>query len=615
MATAGAGKTSVLLARYRRLREKIPVEDILSLTFTAAAAKSMREKAGEAASSSVRPCGFSTFHSFCLSVATQSGIHYAHPLQPFPLATPGQTVKIVGEVCRRYGLDFRPLQNYISKQKRQYIDANTAVSKSEESGEDLKEALAYREYETRLRDMGLLDFDSLLTETVVMFASKPKVRENYQYQYIQVDEAQDTDFVQLRLVQQLAEKHGNVYFVGDSNQNIYSWRGSSSDLLTNFEQYFPGGQTLYLNTNYRSTKKLTSFNYDIAPFQPPEKYVSPHEEGEPPLVLVYPDEFSEAEKVAKGIHYGRTIVYYKDISQPRLNLFPGAIVEGDSSGDIKLLAQPTGSTAILARTNSALRLFEEELSQSDVRYYLLGKSGYWQQPEVKNVLAYLQCAVMPTDAAIQGAIGAPFHPAKFIKKKDLVDNLKRTCDRTSESMWTELQRYRAETDQQQNCISSLRSFISGLSRYRESRASDAVKGVLTDLRALEYYKEEEESLDNDPVSNLQELARICWRFRTLREFLEHVRKIKAASRVKKGVAVGTIHSAKGLEWDTVFLVNAQEGVLPHKRSTDIEEEKRVFFVGCSRAAKRLIITYSGPPSQFIRQLLPERPEELCSRAF
>jgi len=592
VAGPGAGKTSVLVARYIRLRKTVSAEQVLSLTFTRSAAAEMRSRVGDLDLAGGKPSGFLTFHAFCLAVVTEEADKFGYPLQHFPLATPGQAAKFLGEVCRRHQLDFRTLQLWISNQKRQGIRGTEAVRKADDTAESQQLALAYKEFETKLREAGLMDFDSLQLEVVDLLTRDLEARARYQYRFVMVDEFQDTDEVQTKLVQLLSEKHGNVFAVGDANQSIYNWRGASSDVLLNFTDYFPNGKLLYLNTNYRATKCLTAFNYKIAPHAPPDPYTSPAEDGEEPHIDCWPNESDEAAGVAKQIRQMQGV--------------PGSLLF-DIGGPPNIAHDV--NAAILARTNRSLRIFEEKLSESGIRYHLLGKSGYFSQPEIRNCLAYIQCAVYPTDAAVTAALRAPFHPSKFIKKKDVLEWAKlqqlRAEGRDDKALLLSiLPRYVAGGEQQLRAINQFHTYIHQLARYRGAPAQTAVQGILTDLRAVQYYAEEEESLDNDPVQNLNELVRIANRFQTLPELLDHVRKVQAASRMKKGVALGTIHSAKGLEWQTVFMVNCQEGVLPHVKG-ELEEEKRIFFVGCSRAAKRLVISYSGPPSQFLAPFIEE----------
>ena len=271
------------------------------------------------------------------------------------------------------------------------------------------------------------------------------------------------------------------------------------------------------------------------------------------------------------------------------------------------------TTAILARTNFYLRPYEDLLSTAGIRYRLLGRSGFWQQSEIRNILAFVHLSYASYDHALLTAIRSPFACTRFIRKKELVAVLK---DQQNEEKNTPnfgpthtflqlLGNYLPEDANQRRLLNDFLVFLNGIRHYGNRMASIAVAGIVRELRALEYYEEEEASTtDNSPVENISELIRIAERFNTVREFLEYVRKVTNAAKSRKGIALGTIHSAKGSEHDCVFLVGVSENILPHIKG-DIEEEKRIFFVGSSRAKKHLTITFSGQPSQFLVNFLPK----------
>ena len=271
------------------------------------------------------------------------------------------------------------------------------------------------------------------------------------------------------------------------------------------------------------------------------------------------------------------------------------------------------TVAILSRTNFYLRPYEDLLSTAGIRYRLLGRSGFWQQSEVRNILAFVHLAYTSYDHALLTAIRSPFACTRFIRKKELIAVLK---DQQNEEKATPnfgpthtllqlLVNYLPEDANQRRLLNDFLIFLNGIRHYGNRAASVAVAGIVRELRALEYYEEEEAStVDNSPVENLQELVRIAERFSTVREFLEYVRKVTNAAKSKKGIALGTIHSAKGAEFDSVFVTGCHEEMMPHKNG-ELEEEKRIFFVGASRAAKRLYISYAGRPSRFIEQFLPK----------
>ena len=273
------------------------------------------------------------------------------------------------------------------------------------------------------------------------------------------------------------------------------------------------------------------------------------------------------------------------------------------------------TTAILARTNLALRIFEQVLSDQKVPYHLIGKSGYWSTPEVKAVLSYLGCVLYPADWLIAGAIRAPFWPTKFLPKTKLLAALKKFKeDYPDGSYWKVLisEPHELVENKNLNSLHEFTQFLHSLSRYRDLKPDEALKHVITALKAVEYYHEEETTPDNDPVGNLSELVKLAARQPSIKEFLDYTRRASAASKSKKGVALSTLHSAKGLEFSAVYLVQCSEGVLPHAKSTDLESERNCYFVGCSRAERRLTITYTGNPSPFLESVLKCKKQEETS---
>lgn len=264
------------------------------------------------------------------------------------------------------------------------------------------------------------------------------------------------------------------------------------------------------------------------------------------------------------------------------------------------------STAILSRTNLGLRPFEQALTEAGVPYHLVGKSGFWSQPEVRTVLAFLQAAVWPSDYALGTCIRSPFWIAKFLPKSKLLAALKvqLACEVEPRqgAYFSYLTRIPQTLVEPKNleALSNFTSFIHSLSRYKSLAAADALKQILGALRAGDYYSEEEANPDNDPLGNLAELVKMAGRFQTIKEFLDYCRKVTAASKSRKGVALSTVHSFKGAEADVIYVVGVSDGVLPHAKATDLQEERNIWFTACSRPRHRLVITYSGPPSPFLK---------------
>ena len=274
------------------------------------------------------------------------------------------------------------------------------------------------------------------------------------------------------------------------------------------------------------------------------------------------------------------------------------------SVEIKVRSEPT--IAVLARTNRALRPVEDALSGAGVKYHTLSGSGFWSQAEVRAVLAYLGCALSFNDGNILTALRGPLWPSKFIKKVEVLSSVKarQKDDPNKPPALKLLSEYRGDA-QQVKAVSGFVQFVYGLTRYRSQPATQALKSVIQDLKATDFY-EEHETPDNSPRENLQELIRLSQKFSTLGEFLSYTKRATAASKGKRGVALATIHSAKGLEWDTVFVIAVQDGILPHAKSEDLMSEKNAFFVAVSRAKRNLRISYAGAPSIFLKDLIEHK---------
>ena len=269
------------------------------------------------------------------------------------------------------------------------------------------------------------------------------------------------------------------------------------------------------------------------------------------------------------------------------------------------------TTAILSRTNKGLRPFEQALSEANVPYYLVGKSGFFSQPEIRASINFLQCCLYPADYALAGTLRTSFWPVKYLPKTKLLSRMKELQTDKEPSYWHLLSQEPTILVENKNLksLSDFVTFIHGLSRYKSLPAGDALKQVLGALRAGDYYSEEEKTPDSDPLENLAELLKTAKRYSTIKEFLDYCRRVTAASKKHSGVALGTVHSVKGLEFQNVFFTGVSDGVLPHAKATDLEEERAIFFVGASRAERRLVLTYSGQPSGFVVPYLQVNKEE------
>ena len=490
VAGPGAGKTTVIVNRYVNLLEHgVSPDDILSLTFTAEAAAEMASRVGATNSKKA----FRTFHSFVLDMMQKERANIPFQLKPTILPFELEDYELRTALVKRYPLIRRPddLKEYISNQKRLGISPEKASESS--SGISSFFADAYGDYERVSRSQGWLDFDSLLVEAVQLLETDAGVRARYAKKYIQVDEAQDTDPVQLKLLKLLFT--GNIFFVGDQNQAIYEWRGASPDIMANIPQIFPGAKTLYLGTNYRSTGALVDFFKQILPV---DNGLASHMRtsnpaGEHPTFTHYNDDYQEAMQVLRRV-------------------------------------QDHPNTAIIARTNRQLFRYQQACFSANIKSKILGKKAFWEQNEIKKLLS-------------------------------LAKNTK---------------------------------FPEGYT------APMVLKALVIQHRLLETYKFSGNPLDSDPADNINSLYKMSAKYGTIAEFLDFIRRLTYGSKSANTscLTLSTVHQAKGKEWKNVFLVGVTEGILPHSKATH-PEEQRIFFVGASRAAERLHITFYRQPSMFL----------------
>lgn len=497
VAGPGSGKTQVIAKRYiELLKAGVSPDDILSLTFTDQAAKHMGERAGFGSTQSV----FRTFHSYCLSVLRKERQHLPYVLRPEIIGLQPDIFELVCDLCRIHNnrLKYKDIVEAVSYYKMRGISPEQAVD--EEIGVDLIAAMAYRDYEKKSKERGWLDFDSLIIETVKLMEANPEVCDRNQFVEVQTDEAQDTDTNQLRLLKLITKKHKNIFVVGDENQLIYEWRSAQPGSLSNFSQHFPGSQKLFLGTNYRSTKKLVSFFKRIVPV---DNGLATHmvpgpsaEEGFDPTITKYKSDTEEMDKVL------------------------AAVTDNDN-------------TAILARTNRQLWRFENTCIRKNIKYRLLGKTGFWDQGETKKLVELVK--------EQKGASGP---------------------------------------------------------------AGPIVKRVIDQSGLINKYRVPFKFGQKDPEENINDAYIVATRFNSIDDFLKHVNKATHAHRNRSGMMLSTVHQIKGKEADHVFLTGVSEGLMPHEKG-EFAEEKRIWFVACTRAAKFLHISYSGLMSEFLSPFIGE----------
>jgi DNA helicase-2/ATP-dependent DNA helicase PcrA len=497
VAGPGSGKTTVLIQRYlNMLMGGIKSKDILNLTFTAAAAEEMVNRVSLLNASKV----FRTFHSYALELIKNERRHLPFKLCDTVIPVALEDYKLIFKLVESYKAinNYQLLKEAISGWKRSNMEPDQVIAESNNEREYFY-AMAYRDYERRCREEGWLDFDSLMRETNQLLESNSEIRARYQRPYISVDEAQDTDIVQFRLLQLIFG--GNIFVVGDENQLIYEWRSAQPGSLTNFERLFPGAKKLYLGENFRSTGKLVEFFRAILPV---DNGIASHmrtrnPEGEKPSFTRFFDDFTEASWIIDHLP-----------DPPR--------------------------TAILARTNRQLFIYQRLMSSRGVKYVFLGKKDFWDQREVKQMLSLAKEYIddpTPANKVLTTIMREHNLPALF-------------------------------------------------QRFNPDEA--------------------------DPIGNMNGLVKIAAeKGGTTKEFLDFVRKLmygRKSTKKVKTVTLSTVHQAKGREWDHVYVIGVNEGRMPHSNG-DINEERRIFFVACSRAAKTLSISYNGNRSMFLNNFVDQ----------
>lgn len=377
----------------------------------------------------------------------------------------------------------------------------------------------YAEYERGMREARYLDEDDLILWSVFLLEI-PQVRVRYQFKWVLCDESQDTDDNQFRILQLVSEANKNVFIVGDENQALYSFRGAHPENLSNIRTWFPDAQIIILPENYRSSANIVRYSQKHAPTD---------------------TELTRAMRTANP--EGAPIDF---------RLFATPETEAESA--LVSAEKLPGTSAILARTNSQIAVVEDICTEHKVPFRLLGKCGFWEQPEVKSVVSL-------TGFILSG------NPANGFQQE--------------------------------------RVHAGGI--VSTSKADWAVKEIIRLANLDEIYAHDDYAAEaNYALRNLRSLEKKAERFATLREFKSYTARASAAARNnKKGVTLGTVHAAKGLEWDNVFVIGVQQDLLPHVNGED-KDERRVFYVAISRPAKYLRISFCGAPSPYIKpDLTPE----------
>ena len=627
VAGAGSGKTRVLTHRVAHLIKDLGVSPygILAITFTNKAADEMKERVGRLVGGVSRGMWVSTFHSACVRILRRDAPVLGYKSQ-FTIYDDLDSRRLVEWCVRDLDLDpkrFPPkgIRAAISNAKNELVDFESFAAQGTGPYHD-KVSEVYRLYQQRLLEASAMDFDDLLMITVELFGAFPKVLEHYQdrFEYILVDEYQDTNRAQYRLVQLLAGKHRNLCVVGDSDQSIYAFRGADIRNILEFERDYPDAKVIVLDRNYRSTQTiLDAANAVIGnnPGRKPKHLWTDVGTGDPVTVYRAEDEHDEAAFVAEHL---------------------GAL-EDDG---LRL-----SDAAIFYRTHAQARVLEEVLVRYAVPYQVIGGPKFYDRREVKDVMAYLKAIVNPADpVATKRIVNVP--------KRGIGDTSVGHIDRFAEAEGISF--YEALTRAGENprltgrAANSIAEFVA-LMNLLVGAAADgpraALQSVLDDTGYLNELEREGSIEALSRAENLRELLSVATEFeesgpiadlgeerweeldgmRRLELFLEATALVSDVDAMEESGAVTmmTLHNAKGLEFPVVFIAGLEEGVFPHMRSlgdpSQLEEERRLAYVGITRAKRRLFLTHAttrnlfgstnyNSPSRFLGEI----PDSLIAEA-
>jgi len=608
LAGAGTGKTRVITARAAYLiAQGVDPENILAVTFTNKAATEMRERLKTMVEpEKARKVTMSTFHALCLRIL-RVGIERLGYKSTFTIYDEGDQLGLIKKIINRTAaqdekLDANQAKNLISKAKNNGWSAP--------ADEKTLLSAVFARYQADLKTLNAVDFDDLLLLTVKLLSDHPDVQEKWQrkYKYLMVDEFQDTNKLQLELVSLLADSKKNVAVVGDDDQSIYGWRGAEVANILEFESHFPNPVVVKLEQNYRSTNAILGTANSLIKNNPrrrPKALWSSQDGGEKVLLIQAANDREEAEFVTEDIQ--------------RKSFAEGLPWEG---------------FAVLYRMNAQSRLLEENLRRLQIPYRLVGGKSFFDRREVKDVLAYLSVLVNPGDDS--NLLRIINTPARGISA-GTIERATEWSARNRCSVWNAIQADEFLRELPARTVGKIAEFVALMDGF-ETRlneplsnhhliAEELIKeiGYLEDLKRSCKTPDEAMKREEGVRQILLDLANYLGRsVNGMQGFIDEVTLDKSREEdqdvdKKKGVLLITLHAAKGLEFPHVYLVGLEEGVLPHDRSKvegTLDEERRLLYVGITRAMRTLTMTYcrdrmkygsAAPchPSSFIKELAEE----------
>jgi DNA helicase-2/ATP-dependent DNA helicase PcrA len=584
IAGPGSGKTRVLVYRIAHLVNiGVPPYNIIALTFTNKAAKEMKERIRELVGERSSSLWMGTFHHLCARLLR----YECHKLgfeKNFSIYDTQDSLNLIKSVMNQLGIStqqFNPyaIQNRISRAKNQLMTQEVFAVRAADLFEE-KVGVIYKKYQDRLKENNAMDFDDLLMHPINLFTSHKKVLSDYQdrFRFILIDEYQDTNHAQYVFIKLLAEKFRNICAVGDDAQSIYAFRGADIRNILDFERDYKEGKVIRLEQNYRSTKTILAAADQLIKRnggQISKNLWTKNKQGDAIALLECEDDKDEGEMICRRI--------YATIQSKKY--------------DFKHIA-------IMYRTNAQSRSLEDALRRSSIPYTIVGGVEFYQRKEVKDVLAYLRCLVNPKDnESVLRIINYPNRGVGSVSIKKIQHH----ADENHLSVLLVLDRIKdiaGISDKTKNACIALNSLIKKYNKLREQISlGEMARAFVDELGILRMFKEEGTPESMSRWENVQELLSGISEFEASREkasledFLQEVSLVAEVDRWDtsfNAVTLMTLHSAKGLEFPTVFIAGLEEGLLPlyspQFENNDIEEERRLFYVGITRAMETLCLS-------------------------
>ena len=590
MAGAGSGKTRVLTHRYAHLvkHHNVDVEQILAITFTNKAAEEMKSRISKLLNLKISPKWISTFHSLCVKILRIHGDKIGYKSN-FTIYDQSDSNKVIRNCMSENNVDLKQyspkrFQAHISNLKNSMISPGEALENAE-SFFEVKVAEIYSSYEKKLIIANSMDFDDLLIKTVELLQTNESILKFWsnKFQFIMVDEYQDTNFVQYKLVELLGSNNKNVCVVGDSDQSIYAFRGADIRNIIEFEKDFSNATVIQLDKNYRSSKKILNLANSVISNNPRkiEKNLwTDNEDGLDISSFRFRSEKDEARWVAEEVK----------------NLI-------DSSKE--------NEVAIFYRTNSQSRLFEEELRILNINYKVIGSVRFYDRKEIKDIISYLQFLVNDSDTvAFERIVNVPRRGIGESTVKKIRAYLNETGKSIFEALES-IEEIKNISPRIKGSLSEFKDLITELKSYSLQGPSKTIQKVL-ELTGYKMSLIKEGTLESQMrIENIEELLNSAFSFENLyeeeidepygmlRDYLESIALFSETDKLEDAdrVLLMTLHNAKGLEFPYVFMTGMEENLFPHERSSqgdnsEIEEERRLCYVGITRAEKKLYLTHA-----------------------